>query len=143
MRITSTHVWTAVMAAFLSTFSLKFLQVFKFIKWSPIGWSERLHMFTTTPVWFKWGLLWIVCFVIFFLLYLIALFTSKIPPSLSSIVFTVIMLVFIEWMVHVKGDLSITQFIKKMSIPFAALLAMIIRFVIGTSVYMRKTFDKG
>lgn len=140
MRITATHFWTALMAAVLSIFSLKFLQVFKFIKWSPVGWSERLHIFTTTPGWFKWTLLGIVCFVLFFLLYMIALFTSKIPPSVSSLIITIIALIFIEWAIHVNAELTMKHFLKKLSIPFACLLAMVVRFVIGTSVYMRKTF---
>ncbi|MBY0220891.1 hypothetical protein [Sporosarcina aquimarina] len=140
MRITATHFWTALMAAVLSIFSLKFLRVFKFIDWSPVGWSERLHIFTTTPGWFKWTLLGIVCFVLFFLLYMITLFTSKIPPSVSSLIITIIALIFIEWAIYVNAELTMKQFLKKLSIPFACLLAMVIRFVIGTSVYMRKTF---
>ncbi|WP_301108259.1 hypothetical protein [Sporosarcina sp.] len=140
MRITATHVWTAVMAAVLSVFSMKFLHIFKFIKWSPIGWTKRFHLFVDSPVWVKWLLLGVICFVLFFLLYMITLFTYKIPPVISSLVFTAIAIFAIEWTIYVKPDLTMAQFIKKLSIPFACLLAMIIRFVIGTSVYMRKTF---
>ncbi|AXH99055.1 hypothetical protein DV702_04490 [Sporosarcina sp. PTS2304] len=140
MKITSTHVWTSVMAAILSIISLKFLKVFAFISWSPIGWSKRFHMFTTTPSWFKWVLLGAICFLLFFILYMIALFTSKIPPTFSSLIITVIALFCIEWIIHMKADLTMTQFMKKLSIPFVCLFAIIIRFVIGTSVYMKKSF---
>lgn len=139
MKITSTHVWTAVMAAVLSIISLKFLQVFKFIKWSPIGWTKKLHMLTTFPGWLKWVLLGVICFLLFFILYFIARLTFKIPPTVSSLIVTIIVIIFIEWMIHVKADLTMTQFIKKISIPFACLFAMIFRFVIETSVYMKKT----
>ncbi|WP_153722357.1 hypothetical protein [Sporosarcina cascadiensis] len=139
MRITTTHVLTALMAAVLSVFSMKFLQVFKFIKWSPIGWTKRFHLFIDSPEWVKWLMLGIICFVLFFLLYMIALFTYKIPPVISSLVFTAIAIFAIEWTIYVKPDMTMAQFIKKLSIPFACLLAMIIRFVIGTSVYVRKT----
>ncbi|ARD46828.1 hypothetical protein SporoP37_00710 [Sporosarcina sp. P37] len=140
MKITSTHVWTAIMAAVLSVIALKFLKVFKFIKWSPVGWTKKFQMFAETPGLVKWILLWVICFVLFFILYFIARLTFKIPPTLSSLIVTVIAIFFIEWMIHVKADLTMTQFIKKISIPFACLFAMIFRFVIGTSVYMRKTF---
>ncbi|WP_303965954.1 hypothetical protein [Sporosarcina ureae] len=140
MKITSTHVWTAVMAAVLAIISLKFLKVFKFIKWSPIGWTKKFHMFATYPSWLKWIILWAICFLLFFILYYLARLTFKIPPSVSSLIVTVIAIIFIEWIIHVKADLTMTQYIKKISIPFACLFAMIFRFVIGTSVYMKKTF---
>ncbi|MDV6377845.1 hypothetical protein ORD22_06155 [Sporosarcina sp. GW1-11] len=140
MKITATQFWTAAMAAVLSLISLKFLKVFKLIKWSPIGWTAKFQMFATTPAWFKWILLWGLCFALFFLLYTMTLFTSKIPPTVSSLVVTIIALFCIEWMIHIKADLTMTQFIKKVSIPFGCLLAIIIRFVIGTSVYMKKSF---
>ncbi|PIC62760.1 hypothetical protein CSV79_15350 [Sporosarcina sp. P13] len=140
MKITATQFWTAAMAAFLTVISLKFLKVFKFIKWSPIGWTTKFQMFATTPAWFKWILLWVLCFALFFLLYSITLLTSKIPPSVTSLIVTVIALFCIEWIIHIKADLTMTQFIKKVSIPFACLLAIINRFVIGTSVYMKKSF---
>ena len=140
MKITSTHVWTAIMAATLSIIALKFLRVFKFIKWSPLGWTKRFHMFTEAPGWVKWIIVWIICFILFFIIYFIARLTFKIPPTLTSLIITVVAILIIEWMIHVKADLTMIQFIKKISIPFACLFAMIFRFVIGTSVYMKKTF---
>lgn len=140
MRITLTHILTALTAALIAILSLKFLQVFHFIKWSPIGWSERYHLFTDGSVWFKWSLLLFFCFLLFFLLYMIGLFTSAIPPSLTSIVLAVAALLLIEWLIYASPGLTAAQFLKKVSIPFGALLAMIVRFVVGTSVYIRKTF---
>ena len=140
MKITSTHGWTAIAAAFLSVIELKFLKVFKLIGWSPLGWTKRFQMFAMAPGWTKWILLWMICFMLFFVLYFIARFTTRIPPSLSSIILTLVAIFLVEWMIHVKADLTMMQFAKKLSIPFACLFAIIIRFVIGTSVYMKKTF---
>lgn len=140
MKITSTHSWTAAMAALLSIVSLKCLKVFSFIKWSPIGWTAKFQLFSTTPTLMKWMMLWLLCFVLFFLLYSVALFTTKIPPTVSSLLATALLLFAIEWMIHIKADLTMTQFMKKVSIPFACLLAIIVRFVVSTSVYTKKTF---
>lgn len=140
MRITLTHFLTALTAAVIAVFSLKFLQVFHFIKWSPVGWAERYHLFTDGSVWFKWSLLLFFCFLLFFLLYMIALFTSAVPPSLTSIILAAGAVLFIEWLIYASPDLTAAKFLKKVSLPFGALLAMIVRFVVGTSVYMRKMF---
>lgn len=141
MHITSTHIWTALAASALSLVLLKFLKVFHFIRWSPIGWSKRIYAFTDAPDWAKWVLIGAVCFIFFFLLYMIALFTANIPITLTSLLFTVLAVVSVEWMIYAKPDLTVMQFMKKLSIPFACLFAIVIRFVVGTSVYMKNTFE--
>lgn len=140
MKMPATQFWTSLVAAVATVVLLKFLKVFNFIKWSPIGWSKRYKLFTTEPALVKWVILCIAFFLLFLILYSISSWMYMLPPSVASILITLILIAAIEWGVHGISDVTVTEFLKNVSIPFAAILAVILRFVVGTSIYMKRSF---
>ena len=40
-----TLLWTALFGALFTTIALKFLQLFNFINWSPVGWAKKWQLF--------------------------------------------------------------------------------------------------
>lgn len=137
---TPTLLWTALVAGLLTALSLKFLKVFHFIKWSPLGWSKKWNILTTESAILKWFVLIIVLIVVFVALYSIFHLTSKIPPSITSITLAVICVCAVEWSIS-RPD-SIASALKSVSIPFLCLIAIITRFVVGTSVFMKNEVPK-
>ncbi|REB10048.1 hypothetical protein DVB69_04380 [Sporosarcina sp. BI001-red] len=132
--------WTALVAALLTALSLKFLKVFHFVKWSPLGWSKKWDILATESPIVKWFVLIIVLVLIFIVLYSILQVTSKIPPSITSIVLALLLVCAVEWTIS-RPD-SIGSAFKSVSIPFLCLIAIITRFVVGTSVYMKNELPK-
>ncbi|MBD7906802.1 hypothetical protein [Sporosarcina gallistercoris] len=137
---TPTLLWTALVAGLLTALSLKFLKVFHFVKWSPLGWSQKWNVLAMESPIVKWLVLITVLVLLFIALYSILHVTSKIPSSITSIVLAVIFVCAVEWTIS-RPD-SIGSAFKSVSIPFLCLIAMITRFVVGTSVFMKNELPK-
>lgn len=132
--------WTALVAGLLTALSLKFLKVFHFVKWSPIGWSQKWDIIAKESAIAKWLVLIIILVLLFIALYSVLHITSKISPSITSIVLAVILVCAVEW--TISRPVSIESAFKSVSIPFLCLIAIITRFVVGTAVFMKNELPK-
>lgn len=136
---TKTMIWTTVVAALFTIGALKFLHFFNFIKWSPVGWGEKWLLFGSEDEGWKWVLLFIILLIVFGLFYWLSRATANIPPAITAITVSIIAAVAIEWIIY--SPLTFTEGVKKLSIPFFSIIAIVSRFITGTAVYMKKTFD--
>lgn len=134
--INKTFVITSIVAGFFMVLSLKFLHFFKFIKWSPIGWSKKHEILVSAHVSAKWLTLFLGLVILFALIYLVFSFLDAVPPSILAIVCTVVLLIMAEWII--EGPQTFSKIIKSISIPLLSLSAIIFRFLAGTAVFMRK-----
>lgn len=135
-----TLLWTSLFAALLTALSLKFLKVFHFVKWSPIGWSRKWNILATDSPIVKWVVLIIVLSLLFMILYSVLHFTAGIPPSITSILLAVIIVCAVEW--TISRPASFGSAFKSVSIPFLSLAAIIFRFLAGTAIYMKNELPK-
>ena len=138
--INKTFVFTSVFAALFMAISLKFLQIFNFIKWSPVSWSKKWHIFVSAHYSVKWLLLFVGITIIFAILYLIISLLDAIPPSISALTLSVIAILLVEWVI--KEPSTLDQALRSISIPLFAVIAIVLRFVAGTAVFMRKLSRK-
>lgn len=116
--------------------SLKFLHFFKFIKWSPVGWSKKHHILIGTHWSVKWVFLIVVLIILFAIFYLIVSFLEAIPPGILAVVLSVIVVIMAEWLIG--GEKTFTEIVKSVSIPLLSITAIVFRFLAGTAVFMRK-----
>lgn len=138
--LNKTFVITSICAALFMAISLKFLHFFKFIKWAPTGWAKNWPAVATLHYSIKWFLLIIGLTVIFAIIYLVTSFMEAIPPTISSIVLCAAFIILAEWIIN-KPETPLKA-IKSMSIPLFSITAIIFRFIIGTSVFMRELSRK-
>lgn len=138
--LNKTFVITSICAAVFMAISLKFLHLFKFIKWAPTGWAKNWSAVEALHYSIKWFLLIIGLTIIFSIIYLVTSFMEAIPPTISSIVLCIAFILLAEWMIT-KPETPLTA-IKSMSIPFFSITAIILRFIIGTSIFMRELSRK-
>lgn len=136
---TKTMIWTSIIAALFTTGALKFLHFFNFIKWSPVGWGKKWLLFGSNDEGWKWAILFIILLIVFGLFYGLSRATMNIPPSITAITVSIIAVVAIEWIIY--SPQTFTEGVKKLSIPFFSIIAIVSRFITGTAVYMKKTFD--
>ncbi|WP_342505171.1 hypothetical protein [Sporosarcina sp. FSL K6-2383] len=134
--LNKTLLWTAFFSAIFTALSLKFLHLFNFISWSPIGWVEKGMLFESAPIVIQWGLLFIVLIVTFAILYFAVSFTTSIPPSISALAIAIIAVFAIEW--TITSPKTPFDAIKSVSIPFLSIIAIVLRFLTGTAVFMKK-----
>ena len=128
--------WTALCSSIFTTVSLKFFQLFNFIEWSPIGWAENWRSFAYMHFSIQWALLIIGLTLLYALIYTAVSFTTSIPPSVTALIIAVIGVLAVEWSIHSPSTPSAA--IGSVSMPLLALLAIVMRFITGTAVYMRK-----
>jgi hypothetical protein len=134
--IDKTFLYTSLFSALFTTLSLKFLQMFSFVKWSPIGWADKWPQVDSYHYSIKWALLFIGLFIIFAILYILSSFTGAIPPSLSAIIIGLIGIIILEWIIsEPRSPLAV---FKTISYPFLAIIAITLRFITGTATFMRK-----
>lgn len=138
--INKTFVFTSIFAALFMVISLKFLHIFKFIKWSPVSWSKKWHVFASDHFSLKWLLLFLGLVVILAVLYLLVSFLDSIPPSISALSLSVISIILIEWLIGEPE--SLVKTLRSISVPLFAIIAIVLRFVTGTAVFMRKLSRK-
>ena len=134
--INKTLVWTAFFSALFTAVSLKFLHLFDFISWSPVGWAKKGMLFASAPIVIQWALLFILLTVVFSILYFAVSFTTSIPPSVTSLIITIIAVFAIEW--TIGSPKTPFDAFKSLSMPFLAIIAIVLRFITGTAVFMKK-----
>lgn len=131
--VNQTFFYTAFFSAIIMTISLKFMELFSFIHWSPIGWGEKASLFSTLHFSVKWGLLFLGLFLLFLAIYMIMFHLHAIPPAMSAIFFTVVGVVGVEWLI--QGSKTPWEMMQAISIPFLSVTAIILRFISGTAVF--------
>ncbi len=132
--------WTSAVAALFSALSLKFLHIFHFVPWSPIGWTDRFVFLTNQASAVKWIVFIVLLFTLHAVLYGLFSAASALPPSVTAIVTTLVVVCAVEWIVTPPE--SMKSAFRGVSIPLLSLAAIIMRFVSGTAVFM-KTEVKG
>jgi len=138
--INKAFVFTTIFGALFMTISLKLLHVFKFIKWSPVSWTKKLQFIGLNHYSSKWLFLFLGIVVIFAVLYLVISFLDTIPPSISALTFSIIAIFLIEWMIGEPE--SFIKTVRSISIPLFAVIAIVLRFIAGTAVFMRQLSRK-
>lgn len=138
--INKTLLWTALVGALFTTIALKFLQLFNFINWSPVGWAKKWHLFPTVHFTIKWALLFMAMVLLYAIVYFAVSFTTSIPPSITALIIGIIVVFAVEWTIgSPKTPLAA---LKSISLPYFALMAMVFRFITGTAVFMKKLSDE-
>src|SRR4051812_47072381 len=106
----NTLTFTSIVAAAFMTMALKFLHFFNFIKWSPISWAKKWQLFASAHFSLKWVLLFIALTVFFALLYIIFSFIYRIPPSVTALISSIIVVLALEWIItNPKSALSLIR----------------------------------
>lgn len=136
---TKTMIWTTIVAALFTLGALKFLHFFNFIKWSPVGWGKKWLLFGSSDEGWKWVILFIILLIVFGLFYGLSRAAANIPPAVTAITVSIIAAFAIEWIIYAPQ--TFTEGVKKLSIPFFSIIAIVSRFITGTAVYMKKNFD--
>jgi hypothetical protein len=138
--INKTLLWTALVGAFFTTIALKFMQLFNFISWSPIGWAKEWQLFAYVHFTIKWALLFVALVLLYAIVYFAVSFTTSIPPSITALIIGIIVVFTVEWTIgSPKTPLAA---IKSISLPYFALMAIVFRFITGTAVFMKKLSDE-
>ena len=133
MRVNGLSISTSFVAAIISLVFLKLLELFNFIKWSPIGYAENFDSLSSIKDYLKWGILFIGLWCFCILLYYISLIFLKIPVSISSLVLGIILAIVMEWIFLDK--ISVSKTIKHISIPFVCVVVMLLRFLMESAIF--------
>ncbi|MCM3359887.1 MULTISPECIES: DNA helicase [unclassified Psychrobacillus] len=132
----SLSVLTSLAAAIGITALLKFLHLFSFVKWNPVGFSKSFEMFEDTNVYLRWLVLFLVIWVISIVIYYISLLTSKVPVAISSLIFGILLAFVVEWLISDAGTMLKTM--KKLSIPFICIVVIGMRFLMESAIFHSK-----
>ncbi|WP_339250512.1 hypothetical protein NSQ43_12055 [Sporosarcina sp. FSL W8-0480] len=135
--MSKTMAWTTFFAALFTLFSLKFLHFFNFIKWSPVGWTDKVLLFGTKNEAPKYTFLFVILIIIFAIFYGVSKLTVGIHPAVTAFVISVICAIAIEWVIF--SPTSLSAGVKSISIPFFSIIAVVSIFVTGTAVYEVKS----
>lgn len=138
--INKTFVYTSIFSAIFMTLSLSFMQLFNFIKWSPVGWAKKWSLLSSAHYSIKWLLLFLAMVIIFAVFYILFSFLDAIPPAVLALSFGMVGIIVLEWFIsEPKTPIGV---IKSISVPLAAITAIVLRFISGTAVFMRKITRK-
>lgn len=138
--INKTLLWTALVGAFFTTIALKFMQLFYFINWSPVGWAKKWQLFASAHFTIKWALLFVALVLLYAIVYFAVSFTTSIPPSITALIIGIIVVFTVEW--TIGSPKTPLDAIKSISLPYFALMAVVFRFITGTAVFMKKLSDE-
>lgn len=130
---------TSIFAALLMALALKFLHFFMFISWSPVGWSKKWNLFTADHLihyFVNWMLLIVALTILFAIVYLLTSFLYTVPPSILSLIIGITAVVLIEWII--EKPVSLKETFLSISLPFIAIVLIVLRFLVGTAVFMKK-----
>ena len=132
----SLSVLTSLAAAIGMTVLLKFLHLFHFVKWNPVGFSKSFATFEDTNIYVRWLVLFLVIWAISIVIYYISILTAKIPVAVSSLVFGIVLAFAIEWLISDASTMLKT--IKKLSIPFICIVIIGMRFLMESAIFHSK-----
>lgn len=138
--INKTFVYTSIFSALFMTLALNFIQLFNFIKWSPVGWAKEWGLFASAHSSIKWIILYLALVVIFAVLYIIFSFLDGISPAVLALAFGLVGIIMLEW--FISEPKTPIEVIKSISVPLAAITAIVLRFISGTAVFMKKITRK-
>ncbi|MEK4628187.1 MAG: DNA helicase [Solibacillus sp.] len=128
-----TSILTCIVAACVLALLLKFLHLFHFIKWSPVGFTKKLGIEDITAF-EKWLIIILIFFVIALLLYYLFVYIP-IRPDIASILLGLAVAILVEWIIY-RYPLELSSF-KKLSIPFIVVIMIMFRFIIESAAYLR------
>ncbi|MFJ8262106.1 hypothetical protein ACIQ4I_09150 [Rummeliibacillus sp. NPDC094406] len=124
--------WTIFCSSITCILSLKLLKTFSFMKFSPIGWTKKYHVFSDSHVLVKWFMLWVLLLAIASILFALGELLKKIRMDMMSLVVAVIIVWGIEWSVQK------TVYIHKFSVPLAVIVAIHLLWIFETASYHAK-----
>lgn len=136
-----TFLLTSLFASIFMVISLSFMSLFSFIDWSPVGFLKKEALFPTLHFMVQWGILFILLFFMFSLIYIILYYLHVIPPALSAIVLSIIAVFVIEW--GIDSDRTFGTVLQSISIPLLSIVAIVFRFIAGTAVFYKELSKKG
>lgn len=124
---------TSIFGSIVLTASLKMLSVFKFIKWNPIGFSKKYHLFEDSHPFISWLFLALLIFLANLILYLLMQYVQNVPPFITSLIIGGLFAMVAEWIIYdLPAELSS---FKKLSIPFMVMVVINARFIIETASF--------
>lgn len=126
------YLWTILSSSLTFLLSLKILHVFKFIKFSPIGWAENLNVFDHAHPLVKWFILWIFIMVVIAILFALGEFMKNIKMNFMAILLAVLFVWLIEWYMQKTPN------IHKFSIPLGVMIAIHLLWILETASYHGK-----
>lgn len=132
--------YTSLVAALFMVLSLKFMELFSFIKWSPVGFLKNESIFPKMHFTIQWGILFVILLIVFTLIYILLYLLATIPPAVSAIILSIIGVLLIEWFVN--GERTPAEMIQAVSIPFLSTVAIILRFISGTASFNKELSKK-
>lgn len=130
--------WTTLIATIITISGLKILQELSFIKWSPIGWAAKYAVIASSHAFVKWMFLFVLVLISYAIFFIIVSFSTALPESVTALFSTALIVGVITYLIHQPH--TIREMVDAFSIAFFSLLAVISRFVVGTAVFMKKTF---
>lgn len=124
---------TSIFASIILTASLKLLSIFKFIKWNPVGYAKRYHLFEDSHPLISWLFLAILIFLVCFIFYLVMQYAYNVPPFITSLVIGAVFAMIVEWIIFdLPAELSS---FKQLSIPFMVTVVIAARFIFETASF--------
>lgn len=136
MRI-QVYLWTILSSSLTFLLSLKILQVFKFIKYSPIGWTQKLHVFDDSHPLVKWFILWIVVIIMITIFFTLGELLKKVRMDFVAILIAVVIVWMLEWFVQKTPN------IHRFSIPLGVIIAIHLLWILETASFHAKVRSLG
>jgi hypothetical protein len=133
MKVKGLSIITGFVAALLFTITLRFFKLFDFIKWDPIGYSDKLNILTSSKGIVKWIILFLFIWIICIILYYFSFIFMKMPVAISSLMVGIILAVAVEWLI--MNDNTLIQLLKIVSIPFICIVTISLRFVMEAAIF--------
>lgn len=133
MKFKGISLSTSFVAALTFSLLLKMMDKFHFIEWNPVGFSDKLQLFSSSHIVVKWIMLFFVIWFFCILLYYISLIFMKVPVSISSLGLGILLAFAIEWVI--LDENSMEKLIKHVSIPFMCIVIMSVRFLMESAIF--------
>lgn len=121
---------TVFVSALCFTLLLKGLKLFHLIEWHPVHWTEKLGIQQDAHFMMKWGIVFIVLFLLFALVYYIAQFVQM--PMIFAVVLGIILAVLFENYQQPGVQL------KQLSVPFIVITVLACYFIASTARFHKE-----
>lgn len=135
-----TFLYTSLFSALFMLISLKFMALFTFIKWSPVGFLKNEQVFPKMHSAVQWLLLYVFLFLLFAIIYILFSFLERIPPSIPAIGLSLFGVFLLEW--FIDDARTPTEMIRAISIPLLSVIAITLRFISGTASFNKELSQK-
>ena len=130
-----THfLWISTAHAVAFTILLGFLHVFKFIRWNPLNWTERLLFYPQAHNSLKWFFTFMMVFICVSIAIGLISFVKKMPAILTSIVIGLVCWLLLEWLIYKNFS-----HLGWHSIPILTVILLISRGLAETLTYYDRT----